>query len=220
MDDAGHVPHFQAALQRHHPLVDHLAGPPGDDGGTQQRAVRFMHQLDEAGGVPLGHCPVHLRHRPFTDHHRVAEPLPRLRLVQADVGHFGIGEGGPGYAIGDACGRAGQQGIAGGHEGLPAGVVGELEAAGAIAGGVDVLLAGAQIVVHLDAFGRVSHAGPLQVQAIHVGPASDGHQQRIAHQVLAAGDQVDPAAVLPGAFGHRVQSQCNSFRLEHLGQHA
>jgi hypothetical protein len=53
VDGIGQVAHLDACMQGHDPLVDHLSGPAGHDGGTQEGSVLPVDQLDEAGGISL-----------------------------------------------------------------------------------------------------------------------------------------------------------------------
>ena len=104
-------------------------------------------------------------------------PLAGLGLGQADLGNLGVSVGDPGHGVVVHLGRQGEERVADDDAGVIAGHVGELIAAGHVADGEDLAVAGAQPPVDDDPARGVVDLRRLQAQAVDVGPAAGGDQQ-------------------------------------------
>src|SRR5437016_4161838 len=90
----------QPTLDRDGELGDHFPSPRRDYRCAEQLAVLLVDQLDEAILIVFDDGAAGPFHLPARHTHRWPVLLTRLRLAQANMGHFGIGEGGPGYQHG------------------------------------------------------------------------------------------------------------------------
>jgi hypothetical protein len=145
-----------------------------------------VYQLDEAVGRAVGQRPVDLRQREAADFGLGAVPLAGFGLGQADVGGFRVSESRPRDVPQHRPLAQGQKGVSHGHEPLKSGVMGELVVAGAVPGGVDIPLAGPQVLVDDEAILPVEHTGRIQAQPLQIGPPPHGQQHGVGFDPSAA----------------------------------
>ncbi len=90
---------------------------------------------------------------------------------------------------------------------------------GAIAHGVNVRRAGAQVTVHHDGAARVGcHAGTQQAEGGGIGAAAGGQQQAVATDLTAIGVQLELLAVVVNTVGGRVRQHRDALFLEYHTQ--
>ena len=145
------------------------------------------------------------------------------------MGDLGIEEGDPGQRrIVDLCGKA-QQGAADDEAGVIACDVRELRAAGDVADGIGLAVAGAQAGIDGNALGREDDAGCLQPQPFDIGLAASRDQKvgagdgslavpvrdpdRDASSIAAHGIDLDRLAQVEAVLTQTAPDQFRSLRL-------
>src|SRR6266851_6340705 len=183
-------------VDRQRKLVHDLASPGGDDLRAQNLAVAPVDDLDESAQILVGNGAVDAVKPPTGDPNVVIarKSLAGVHFRQATLCDFGLGEDCPGDVRAHTCARAWEEHRTHGHGRLPGRIVSELKAANHVAAGIDVLLAGLQVLVHLDTAFGVLHTASLEVEPFDYWAPPDRHQQRIRVDLLTAvGDDHRPA---------------------------
>jgi hypothetical protein len=119
-------------------------------------------------------------------------PRAGLGLAQSDAGDLGIGVGAPGDREGARFLPAEEQGVLQSDPGESVGRVRELETRTNVARRENAAIARLQPVVDQDARpGVESHAGLLQVQAVHDRASADCDQDGVRRQLMGFPDTRD-----------------------------
>src|SRR5262249_40103735 len=148
---------------RQGPGGDQLAGRRADDGGAQNAPAAVGYDLDMADDFALGLGPVVLVIGPAQHLDGNAAPT-RLRLREADMGEFRVGEGHARDHVVVRLHPQAEQRVPQHQASVVVGEVGELPAPGGVADGVDAAVAGLQGAVHDDAGAVALDAGAFEVE--------------------------------------------------------
>ncbi len=162
--------------------IDDLAGLSADDVRAEQPTTWTGDQLEAADRLALRPRPVVAGIVGPENPDLVAMAAAGFRLAQADMAEFRRGIGDPGNEIAVFLRRQAEQNGTDHQAGMIAGHMGELQAAGDVADGVDPAIAGAQAPVDLDALSAVGNTRLFQIQTVDGGCPAGCHEQMRSFQ--------------------------------------